>query len=406
MMNGNCKVKNSKYSTFIIYTIIYAGYWKLLFSEISIMFTILQFVAIVCAVILTIRDRYFWSHKKPLTHFMWIILFLLWRIALGMLSDSAASYQRVEEAAMTVAFAFILLFAANKIDIEREPYIFDTVIVLNLIAVVLYLIVYGTMIMRGLAEGLRLGDVNGSSIWTARFCGDAIICCAYKYMKKNRSIYIITGLFFFMVAVLTASKGPLLAILVVLSMYYFHNENNTTKKMKVGFILFVGAIGILIAFQFITNEVILYRFSFKTAVQNAPGYRVDRYIYTIKNILSAPFRGNGIGQWGHAYWQQYKVNLDYIDYADYPHNIILEICYEMGLIAVLLFLLPVVKCIKEVKKLENGYIVASLIIINVFYAFTSGSVVDGNRGIYYWIAFCCGIICRNYSKKDRHEISG
>ena len=78
----------------------------------------------------------------------------------------------------------------------------------------------------------------------------------------------------------------------------------------------------------------------------------------------------------------------------------------MGLIAVLLFLLPVVKCIKEVKKLENGYIVASLIIINVFYAFTSGSVVDGNRGIYYWIAFCCGIICRNYSKKDRHEISG
>ena len=160
------------------------------------MFTILQFVAIVCAVILTIRDRYFWSHKKPLTHFMWIILFLLWRIALGMLSDSAASYQRVEEAAMTVAFAFILLFAANKIDVEREPYIFDTVIVLNLIAVVLYLIVYGTMIMRGLAEGLRLGDVNGSSIWTARFCGDAIICCAYKYMKKNRSIYIITGLFF------------------------------------------------------------------------------------------------------------------------------------------------------------------------------------------------------------------
>lgn len=405
MMNVNWKIKNSECFTYIIYTIIYAGYWKLLFSEISILFTILQFIAIICAVILNIRDRYFGKHRKPLIYFSWIILFLLWRIVLGLFSNSVVSYQRVEESAMTVAFVFILLLAANKIDIEREPYIFDVIIALNMIAVVLYLIVYGATIIQGLSDGLRLGDVNGSSIWTARFCGDAIICCAYKYMKENKNRYFIASIFFFMVAMLTASKGPLLAVIVVLIIYYFQNENNSIKKMKMGFVLLASVIGTLIAFQFITNEVILYRFSFESAVQNAPGYRVDRYMYTIKNILSVPFRGNGIGQWGHAYWQQYKINMDYSDYADYPHNIILEICYEMGLIAVLVFLIPIVKCVKDVKNLENGYIVASLIIINVLYAFVSGSVVDGNRGIYYWLAFGCGIMCRKYSKRDRQEIS-
>lgn len=405
MMSNNWRIKKTEFATFLIYIIVYAGYWKLLFSEVSTIFNLLQFSAIACIFLLTLKDRYFWYHTSPLKYFLCIILFLTWRTVLGFVSNSVVSYQRIEESVMTVAFAVILLFAANKLQIEEETFIFDVIIILNLIAVVLYLVIYRQMILMGLSEGLRLGDVNGSSIWTARFCGDAIICCVYNYMKKHKVSYILIGTFFFLVTILTASKGPLLALLIVSIIYYFKKENNSTKKIVMGVVLFIGALGMLIGFQFITNEVIIYRFSLESATRNAPGYRVDRYIYTIKNILSSPFWGNGVGQWGEGYWQQYKVNLDISEYADYPHNIILEICYEMGIGAVGLFLIPIIKCIKKIAHLENGLILAALIIINFLYAFTSGSVIDGNRGIYYWFAICCGVLCRQYSKETSYEES-
>lgn len=57
---------------------------------------------------------------------------------------------------------------------------------------------------------------------------------------------------------------------------------------------------------------------------------LDRYSYTLREVKGNIW-GHGLGSWGKNYWGDLRA------IYDYPHNILLEIAYETGVLSSLLF---------------------------------------------------------------------
>lgn len=113
-----------------------------------------------------------------------------------------------------------------------------------------------------------------------------------------------------------------------------------TKKNLLYSILSGGVLVVAIVYFFdkIFAVINLGLLRFKTlldpAVDNSTRGRIERLEYTINEIITAPWNhifGKGIGSFGILYTG--------VDGREYPHNIYLEVLFELGIIGLISFLL-------------------------------------------------------------------
>lgn len=399
-------LKTRNIAIMLLYLITYLGYWKVLFMDVSLVFSIIQCMAIVGVLLLAIKKRYIPVAYKGKFALVLILLLLLIRFVSGMQISSSIAQQRAMETVSTFFLMIVLFLLAEMLETDEIFTLSNVIIGLNTFAVLGYLVIEHQSIIYGFSQGLRLGDVRGNAIWTARFCGDAIVCCLFNFLKKSQLKYIFISLFLAVVSLLTGSKGPLVALIVVLCLFYLKEEINIKRKIVIILSSMILASILFIAFQNTTNVVIKYRFSLGTVTSDAPGYRADRYMFTLKSIMNNPVKGEGIGSWGESYWEQYKTETELTsdDYMDYPHNIILELTYEMGVWVTSLFLVSIIYLTINLKRNRENVILA-LLLINFLYAMFSGSVIAGNKGFYYWFAIGAGILCNKDTREQSMVLS-
>lgn len=83
---------------------------------------------------------------------------------------------------------------------------------------------------------------------------------------------------------------------------------------------------------FINSGFLRFLSLFDLANDNPTSVRLEHYNFAIDHILSSPLTflfGEGIGSYG--------ITLNGTDNIEYPHNIILEVWFELGLVGVILF---------------------------------------------------------------------
>ena len=386
-----------------VYIVINAGYWKLLFEGYGSIFSFLQIIALGGLCVIFIMNKVKRISLISIFLYFSLIAFLLWRvyeIVLGPQNNT-----ELLNTLITIIFCMVLYNGTNSLDEDSIKTLMYLIINMNFLGVLIYLIVFWKINIAGLLSGVRLGDLAGSSIWLARFCADSALCCLLVFLRTKGTKFIIQYVLFFIVVLLTASKGPLLVLLLFSTIIVMNSIKSARGKAIVLILIVVLALVVIIGFQFIDNPAIQYRFSLETIMNSNPGYRVDRYRYSLMEIKKSPIGGNGIGNWGKEYWSQYGSNLATDKISDYPHNIYLQIAYEMGVFAIVLFSIPIIGVLAK-KKDDNTRYVYVLLLSNVAYALTSGSVIDGNRGVYYWMAVSISILyVEKLRRKNEHSFT-
>lgn len=178
------------------------------------------------------------------------------------------------------------------------------------------------------------------------------ILILYYFFKKNQIFWIqwsiVITAFIFLVA--SGGRGPLLIVLFILGVYLFYQLILSFVFFKIKKLILpivvvstlVGGFFMLVSTNSIESnsrvfklfESSMERFATLKDTQGGGKSAYSRILYTkfsIDKINQQPILGYGIGSFG--------VEYNNIDEKDYPHNIFLEVWFELGIVPLILILL-------------------------------------------------------------------
>jgi O-antigen ligase len=227
-----------------------------------------------------------------------------------------------------------------------------------------------------------------------RMCGIGTIICMCKLHEKIKLITCIQIIVLLIGIFITGGKTPAIAFIIVFVVYMLSLikvknlkiiYNSRIKVLMIATAVFVV---LLVAISFTgVFSTLSYRMQDLKNTKQSASYtdRMDRYSVAFESWGNSPVFGNGIGSFGIIFAGE--------DLREYPHNIVLEILTELGLMGLLAFSLlliyPITKCIKYKKMLLNiqwyQIAIALVFIYMLINSFVSGDLND-NRLLFTFIA--------------------
>ena len=185
-------------------------------------------------------------------------------------------------------------------------------------------------------------------IWIGRIAGFAIIIIALLKNLRFKYLYILLCT---IIILLSGSKGPILALLFVLFI-----SNLITTKLKI-FIFFFTLV--LSVYLYNTYDFVKLFFDYRLLTFNPnseylferiEGDRLDIYFVSIPNFFNNFFNNFSSSIFGYGLNNSvYLYKSNFLSYRWYPHNIMLEILFEYGILGFSLFVYLFVKALKIIK---------------------------------------------------------
>ena len=202
-----------------------------------------------------------------------------------------------------------------------------------------------------------------------------ILFILLNYFKKNVWMQLI--IYFLLIA--TAARGPIIFITLLFLMMNFKQLISFRKAYIKKMIWILGILTLLVQLFFNQISPFFLRSIDRLVALNLEDSSVLPRIEMMKFAFYQPFEsfitfvfGNGIGSFGVLYNQ--------IDARAYPHNILLEIFFEMGIIGLGLFLLFVMYIFIKFLS-QNNNVFYPLFFFILLNSFKSSSLTDT------WILF-------------------
>lgn len=227
----------------------------------------------------------------------------------------------------------------------------------------------------------------------------AALCYLFSYLKSDskvvrfiNTVVILVNLIYMVYIFQYGSRGPSLCIIMLIVFFLICSldTNNYHFNKKKSFILIFIVCSLYAAFiplLMFFSKVLRLHFNLSLNL-------IDKFIYlnessdisngreqiadmTISGIKDSPI-------WGHG------VDLFWINYGDgYPHNFVLQMCYDLGCVFTVLFLLYVIKRFTKAFKNYNR----NNVILMVFMLFSSvpGALFSNDlwNNIALWTFFGC-----------------
>ncbi len=232
-----------------------------------------------------------------------------------------------------------------------------------------------------LGQGINDGE-NLNPIWLARYMCFMIITAYFYIQPKNiyQSLFkygYISVTSIYLIA--TASKGPILGLIIALLLCIYEKRNKMRFWMK-GFLFGFLAILCFFIFDIGNNKFLDRRFSVKD--NNA----VDERILFLNEIFdsfssSKLLTGAGTGNAG------YIINRE--DLRGYPHNIIVEVLYENGIIALLILLFILYTGFRALRFKDLSRNFKFWLCLFIFYAVNSFVSGDLPSNQFLFLSFLC-----------------
>ena len=180
------------------------------------------------------------------------------------------------------------------------------------------------------------------------------------FLKTGKLHYIglSFGCLFFMIG--TNSKGPTLAFLFAFMVFVISNfrKNKRVRFIVLLYLIMSFPIFILLGDHAIDRFQALNYFSDKHNAESLGTYsvRITAYIESWKMIQSDPIFGIGIGNWN---------DISAIKIL-YPHNYIFEVASELGIVALLIFLIQIAVLSKYSGNI--GLIILAFFLVALFFS--------------------------------------
>ncbi len=352
---------------------------------------------------------------KRLELLLLLTLFYLFMIfSLGYTSSPSASITKtIYFGTMALAFYFPLLVEDFKI----KPFIKTTTIIIFICSLI-FLNFYTGYLNGDDAVILSLGEEEAKHM-TALYLTiswlNGILVLYYFFNEKLPSIVrwsIVLIAFIFLIS--AGGRGPLLFTVLILGGYFIFQLAQSLISFKLNRLILpvIIIISSTVMIIFVVSNIKLEKIdpSLKlvdNTVERLMGLvtekgggasaysRVENAKFSIDKINNSAFLGYGVGSYG------YEKNK--VDELDYPHNIFLEVWFELGYIPLLIFILLLFRIYQQIKATSRAWTMALFIyfLLNVL---KSSSLIDIRTMLgFYAIFTVIKLPKKNEQKRETNE---
>ena len=184
----------------------------------------------------------------------------------------------------------------------------------------------------------RMASLGGGPIVFARWMGFGILSLLFLPLKIRKLYKYLAIILFFILALASGSRGPMLALFLTGFIYVILNFNKVIIKISIVLCLFFS----LLLFPGIQKNIsgslefdrVFMNFSKKGASKQSTSTRKNLTIGSFILLQNYPF-GVGAGNWQIL---SNEIRPNHMMPLEYPHNLLLEIACEYGIQSMFLFL--------------------------------------------------------------------
>ncbi|RLJ90661.1 O-antigen ligase family protein [Planococcus citreus] len=339
-----------------------------------------------------------------------ILLFMMYLIFGYFYSPNiiAAQEKVLKIIVLTIPAAILPFFILNKKENVRR--LADSIVVISAFSALAILPVAINSISGVGFVGYGDGNYQG----LARLTGAGLVFLAFYHFNEtkrssDRIGYSILILIFSFVLLSTGSRMPIIA-LGILVIYYLATSIKVFKHslyMKKEVKPIIGLLILLVPFLTVAINkgyfsTVFNRFEilFSDGGGTSAAERVHRFDSSLSMWGDRPIAGNGTGSFGYLY--------NGTNQNDYPHNIVLELLVENGLIGLILFIFLITQVLYFLIKVKSQKLYSPLLTACVFFlvyffinAMVSGDI-NSNRMFFASISIlltsCILMLDRNKEK--------
>lgn len=311
-----------------------------------------------------------------------LLLFYLW-MAVSLLFTPSKSYAYIKVSFFLInIFAFAIPLLYYKLDVK---FFVKGFVLISILCGLFYL---PFQFLYQVGEMSSVVDEGNSSIHTMYLAIGELLglsflfCTTQERLWQSKMLQSLITLICIVVLALIGARGPLLFALLLALMYMmFSGKIKLTSIFNVNFFLRICLGLIIIIALYLKNaeylDVLIERTVSRFMVLGESGNsnssalaRVNYLNISIEHIFKNPFVflfGNGVGSFG--------ILVLHEDIRAYPHNIILEIFFEFGLIGLMIFMLWIIYSLKFIKSKSShiSIFILSYLLLNLL---KSSSLVD------------------------------
>ena len=276
------------------------------------------------------------------------------------------------------------------------------------------IVAFGLVLLSSLIFSYNISNINGLIyvlrlnylVYSRHLLLVSIICMA-KYLAisnlKMKAVYILLSMLCFYGILISGARSTAIFLVLILLVFFNYNFKKTHSFYMIIIFLFIA--GFLVGTSNLNvGEVAIERI--KTIDKNNDTYSRANYLKVSFDIFKdKPFFGGGVGS--------YPIYFNNIDEEDYPHNIIMEVIDETGLVGFSAFFFMLILVIIKVKnRLEiyrkkkeyemSFYEISLLLYIVMMVLFSS---IGSARVMYssITILYCGGISSSKNSNYLKHK---
>jgi O-Antigen ligase len=404
----NSKIKNSfVYLQIILFiAIINSDYIYGIFSSKNIYLNNLRNILFLILLILIIIKLFTTKNKLIIVNkiMFYFFVFLVYIIVSWGWITPATEYggQKLQEVLASIILAFMpVLLLHDYIEVKKY---YKCLLAMNLIILTMTVFV-NDFSSYSMDTRLTMNGIN--PIWIARFVGEIIILLLFLIDKKRMLLfkYVLIGLLT-IVILLTGSKGPLLSLIIAILLVnimclkkyiYLHDVLKGYFKLLLlllSIFLFVKEV----VLKLISLDYLKERFIIENSEASYGNYsRAHLFKMAFEYFVNHPLFGNGIGSFGYLYSGH--------DIREYPHNVILEVMSELGILGLILLLTPILLTIKKFYKYvkyDNGVYLKMTMTLFIYYfinSLVSGDLGFSNIGIFLYVGLLNHLYVLNLNKQ-------
>lgn len=208
-----------------------------------------------------------------------------------------------------------------------------------------------------------------NSIWFGRYVGITLLILLLTFNGNLNIYYKHLHIYIIILAIIllykAGARGPILGVLVAVALLRLKRTMIVMISLGMLFLLISNEMKI----SFNLEAILLSMNDFSSIV------RISHYQYVINQFLDIPLWGYGYGSYGLLYLGD--------DVVFHPHNLLLEVLFEMGLISLLLLIYMIASSLKQAR---NSEILKGSLIFMLINSMVSGDI-PGNFGLFVMMMF-------------------